>query len=181
MIKMIKLVINKKTGFKNLTSDIPVSILDNRGISFYSTANLNRIDSFNLPSGNYLIEQGNFKELKHPVSIQLMAMPLIEAYRKNPRHFIVLFDDNPHKCTVDWEEETITFDNSFKTCPLTHYYFILYHEYGHQYYDTEKYADMYSANEMIRKGFNPSQIGSSPLESLSSKQYERKANIINRL
>ena len=60
-------------------------------------------------------------------------------------------------------------------------FFILYHEYGHTLYETEKYADMYAANIMLKRGYNLSQIGLSQLTALSSKQFERKNNLISRL
>jgi hypothetical protein len=110
-----------------------------------------------------------------------MEMPTAQRWFKNPENFSVYFEENPNKCTVDFDTDSIVFDNSFKLAPLPKIYFILYHEFGHQLYETEAYADMYAANMMLKKGYNMSQIGLSSLESLSSKQYERKNNLIDRL
>jgi hypothetical protein len=52
---------------------------------------------------------------------------------------------------------------------------------GHSKYKTEKYADLFAANEMLKKGYNPSQIGVAPIDSLSEMQYERKRFIVNNL
>jgi len=178
---MDQLIIHKKTGFKNLTPFNPIIIRDFRGIEFYNTSGLKKVDSFNLPVGYYYIDQGNIKELPKPVPVDYIEMPTIETWHKNPKEFNIYFSDNPNKCTVDFDSETIVFDHSFKNKPLPQIFFILYHEYGHQYYSTEKYADMYAANMMLKKGFNMSQIGASPLISLSERQYDRKQNLIERL
>ena len=178
---MDQLILNKKTGFKNLIPHNPVVIRDFRGIIFYSTVGLNEVDSFNLPEGSYFIDQGLIKELLKPVPVTLMEMPRVERWMKSPSNFSIYFDENPNKCTIDWDSESITFDNRLKSSPLPDIFFILYHEYGHALYVTERYADMYAANLMLKKGYNTSQIGMSQLNALSSAQFERKNNLISRL
>jgi hypothetical protein len=178
---MEQLILHKKTGFKNLRLSTPIIIRDFRGIEFYSTIGLKQVKEFNLPEGCYYIDSGLIGQLASPVRVHLMAMPTAERWMKNPENFSISFDVNPNKCTIDWETESIVFDNDFKTHPLPDIYFILYHEFGHALYVTEKYADMYSANRMLQKGFNMSQIGTSQLTALSHAQYERKNNLIDRL
>lgn len=178
---MEQIILHKKTGFKNLIPSRPLIIRDFRGIEFYSTVGLKQVDSFNLPEGCYYIESGMIQEMLKPVPVKLMEMPTAQRWYKSPESFSIRFEENPNKCTVDWETESITFDNRFKTAPLSNIYFILYHEFGHSLYTNESYADMYAANKMLKKGFNMSQIGKAPLTSLSSQQYERKLNIIERL
>jgi hypothetical protein len=178
---MDQLILKKKTGFKNLMPNNPIVIRDFRGIIFYSTIGLSQVDSFNLPEGSYFIDQGLIKELPAPVQVKYIEMPRAERWMKSPDDFSIYFDENPNKCTIDWETQSITFDNSLKSSPLPNIFFILYHEYGHTLYETEKYADMYAANIMLKRGYNLSQIGLSQLTALSSKQFERKNNLISRL
>lgn len=172
---------HKKTGFTNLTPTRPVVIRDFRGVEFYSTIGLGQVESFNLPEGQYFIESGLIGELEKPVKVKLIEMPTAQRWMRNPENFNVYFEYNPNKCTIDWDTDTIVFDTAFQTAPLPSIYFILFHEFGHSLYTTEEYADMYAANRMLQKGFNMSQIGMSPLVSLSEKQYNRKNNLIDRL
>lgn len=178
---MDQIILHKKTGFKNLRLSTPIIIRDFRGVEFYSTIGLKPVESFNLPEGKYFLDSGLIGELKNPITVKYLEMPTAQRWFKNPENFNVYFDSNPNKCTVDWDTESITFDNSFKNAPLPNIYFILYHEYGHALYEAETYADMYAANMMLKRGYNMSQIGLAPLTSLSSKQFERKNNLIERL
>lgn len=178
---MDQIILHKKTGFKNLRLSSPIIIRDFRGIVFYSTEGLQPVKEFNLPEGCYYIDLGLIGEISTPVKVKLIEMPTAERWMKSPENFAVYFDDNINKCTIDWEEETIVFDNVFKTRPLPEIYYILYHEFGHSLYLTEKYADMYAANRMLMKGYNMSQIGAAQLSALSHAQYDRKNNLIDRL
>jgi hypothetical protein len=179
--KVNQLILHKKTGFKNLRLSTPILIRDFRGVEFYSTIGLKSVDYFNLPEGCYFIDSGLIGELDRPVHVNYIEMPTAERWMKSPENFSVNFGHNPNKCTIDWETETITFDNSFQNAPLPNIYFILFHEFGHALYTTERFADMFAANKMLSRGFNMSQIGKSSLYGLSSKQFERKNNLINRL
>jgi|WetSurMetagenome_2_1015567.scaffolds.fasta_scaffold02016_8 hypothetical protein len=178
---MKQLILNKKTGFKNLTLKNPIIIRDFRGKMFYSTVGLRPVKVFNLPQGTYLIDEGNFKPLKRPVNYELSVLPFAERKFNSPSDFTIEFDYNPNKCTIKWLEKRIIFDNELKEKTLPELFFILYHEYGHAKYTTEKFADLYAKNKMLVKGYNPSQIGKAPITSLSSMQYERKKFIVNKL
>ena len=179
---MYSLIATRKTGYKITNPNIPVIIRDNRGILFYTTESmLPRITSFNLPPGQYMVDSGMFAPLNSPVTFGLLSLPANERLLKSPHNFRVVFGSNPNKCSILWGKDTILFDNSFKEKPLPQVQFILGHEFGHQFYKTEKYCDLYAANRMLRMGFNPSQIGLSPLESLSEGAYERKKMMVNKL
>lgn len=178
---MKRLTLHKKTGFLNLTPTRPVVIRDFRGIMFYDTTGLRNVKRFNLPEGVYFIDNGNIVPMKHPVKHRLNKVPLRERKLNAPFNFKVYFGNNPNKCTISWTDKTIFFDNKLKFKTLPELYFILFHEYSHSVYGTEKYADLMASNLMKIKGFNPSQIGSAPITSLSKKQKKRKQFITNKI
>jgi hypothetical protein len=181
MFHVEQLILHKKTGFKNLFPYRPVVIRDFRGIVFYSTIGLSPVEYFNLPEGKYFIDSGTIQILPKPNKKKILPLPTVERVMPSPENFSIVFAENPNKCTVDWAKKMITFDNSFITCELPVIYGMLYHEMGHQYYDTEKYCDLFACNMMLQKGYNESQCGKWPLLSLSHEQFERKEFIINQL
>jgi len=178
---MNPLIISKKTGFVNVTPSIPVIIRDFRGMLFYSTVGLKIVKCFNLPAGNYFVESGKFEPLKSPVSFPVPELPKPERKYKMPSDYAILFGDNPNKCTIKWGEKVIIFDNDLKQKTLPELFFILYHEFGHHLYFTEKYADLFAARYMLKKGYNPSQIGKAPITSLSHYQFLRKKFIVKKM
>ncbi len=177
---MVSLILNKKAGFINLTPEQPVIIRDFRGKLFYSTEGLRPVKSFNLPQGTYLIDRGNIKQVGF-IKPKLYPIPEPERRLKAPFDFKIEFANNPNKCTIQWTKKRIVFDYELKEKSLPELFFILYHEYSHALYKTEKYADLFAANLMLKKGYNPSQIGKAPLTSLSNQQFERKHFLIRNI
>jgi hypothetical protein len=178
---MIPLIISKKTGFKNMSPSKVIIIRDFRGVLFYSTEGLNIVKEFNLPPGTYFIDSGNIKPLKIPVSYKMAKLPIAERNLKPPFNFTVMFSENPNKCSIIWGEKTIIFDTKLKEKTLPELDFILFHEFAHSRYKTEKYADLCATNLMKKRGYNPSQIGMAPITSLSEMQFSRKQNIVNNI
>lgn len=182
---MVELNINAKTGFKITDPNKPVVIRDFRGLFFYSTEGLApNVEEFNLPGfGKYFVDSGHFKQLPEPVRFKRLALPAIaeNKFFPDPTQFKIEFGDNPYKCTVSYVKGIIKFDNAFRDASLPQIYFLLYHEYGHQFFKTEKYADFMSANYMMVKGFNPSQIVTAPWTTLSDKQEFRKQLLVRRI
>lgn len=181
---MRALHVSKKTGFKVTDPAAPVNIRDDRGILFYTTEPILPVYEFNLPEGDYFVDSGSFKEMSNPISFKLATLPKSERLFSIPPYgFKVLFEDNPNKCTIFWKEGCIVFDKSFAERPLPQLYFIYFHELGHSRYgygklytkdESEAYCDLYASNQMLKMGFNPSQIIAAPRESLSCKQDFRK-------
>jgi hypothetical protein len=168
----------KKTGFLN-PSGHTVIILDKRGKIFYSTLWLKKpVKRFNLPEGTYILQEGEILKRNRPVKYKLKKLPKPERFI-NIKTFKILFGDNINKCTINYKNKTITFDRSFLNAPLYVVFFIYWHEMGHLLYATEHKADSYAVNRMLINGYNPSQIGLAPFESLSSKQFERKNKVVN--
>lgn len=175
-------VLRTVTGFRNLDPETPIIIYDYRNIRFYDSTHLYRpVKEFNLPAGTYRLWMGDVIPMDKPVKYKLLKLPRPERRRPFPGDFKVLFTDNPNKCTINWNTKTITFDNQFKTSPLNIVDFILFHEFGHSIYKTEKYCDMYAVNAMIKQGYNPSQIGIAPIMALSEGQFHRSENIVNHI
>lgn len=170
----MRIALNKKTGFRIIDRSKPVNIRDERGLLFYTTEPLlPRVEMFNLPAGTYEID-GGIRIMDKPVKYNAIPLPPVERNHPNPIGFDITFGDNPHKCTINFAKRLIFFDNSFKEKTLPEIYFVLYHEYAHQYYKTEKYADILASNYMLVKGFNPSQIARAHITSLSCRQLHRK-------
>lgn len=172
-----------KTGFAVKDIYTPVIIRDFRSMSFYNTEPiLPKVKNFNLPRGKYFIESGRIERLPNPIRYPYLKLPPRERrFRPVPKHFKILFANNPNKCTIDWNRQTITFDHSLKDYTLPELDFIRFHEYSHARYKTEKYCDLMAVNYMLAKGYNPSQIGHAQIESLSDGQFERKNFVINKL
>lgn len=177
--------VRTKTGFKITDPTVPVNIRDDRGILFYSTeSRVPEITEFNLPPGTYLVDSGHFREMLRPINFKLERLPVSEnLLSRAPYHFEIIFEDNPNKCTIFWKEKLIVFDTKFQDAPLPELFFIYFHELGHSRYgyetryspeEAEAYCDLYASNEMLKMGFNPSQVDAAPKNTLSSRQDYRK-------
>ncbi len=197
---MRSFTLNEKTGFQINEPNTPVNIRDERGILFYTTEPILPTYFFNLPKGRYFVDSGNFTPLRSPVNFRLQKLPPAEkAFGIKPTHFKIEFAPNPDKCTIYWPEKLIVYDTSFEDKPQPQTQFIFEHECGHSMYgyqrpgsdreaylqnkipgvkyfynEAEGYCDMYASNEMLKKGYNPSQIMAAPRETLSDRQEMRK-------
>jgi hypothetical protein len=181
------LIVGEKTGFKIRDVYKPVIIRDERSILFYSTEDiLPRAQFFNLPKGDYFVQSGSFEKLPKPIAYSLIRLPPVQRFfYPSTKNFQIEIVKNPHKCSIDWESRKILLDESFRDKPWPLIDFILSHEVGHKYYgdkeNSELCADYFAANRMIKKGYNPLQIGYAQLDSLSGRQIERKNLLINKL
>lgn len=178
---MQTLTLNKKTGFFNLNPKQDILIRDFRGKVFYDTTGLENVVKFNLPKGKYTVQEGEITFAPSPRKYKLSVLPHKERNYPSPSNFNIKFAPNPNKCTISWNKKLITFDTSLKDEPLAVLMFMLFHEFGHKFYSTEKYADLFSANMMKKEGYNPSQIGEAQILSLSDRQLHRKHFITNNL
>lgn len=179
---MRRLTLGIKTGFTVNDPYKPIIIRDSRGLLFYDTESLlPKVNYFNMPAGSYWVEKGWFSETVLPRVYPLTVLPEPERVFEDPTKFEIVFDTNPHKCSIFWDEKVIVFDKSFASKTEPEIYFVLFHEYGHQLYETEKFADLFAANKMKITGFNPSQIGWAQNNSLSDSQDLRKDFLTNKL
>jgi hypothetical protein len=178
---MKNLVLENKTGFTTL---VPFIIYELNGNVFYSSDFVNKIEqdkrlNFNLPAGRYTYE-GTFIKLDNPIKFKVITLPIFERNLPKKKYKII-FGDNPNKCSIFYSTGIILFDQVFKNAPLYVKYGIYFHELGHHYYKTEKYADLYAVKKMLDYGFNPSQIGRVSIFGLSSESMERKNFIIKKV
>lgn len=162
-------------GFKAV--ETPVLILDESGREFYDTSKIKNFSGvFNIPKNTPLnLVSGKIIEIPQ-VKFPLKKLPIRERFNyPNPRYFEFMFGENPNKCSVIWDYKKIIADTSFfGGLTIPERFFILFHEYGHQFYHTEEYCDLYAINQMLCNGFNPSQSFSSQFKTLSDNQNYRK-------
>jgi len=169
------------TGFLNIGNE-PILIKDFRFIDFYDTRQfLKRVEKFNLPAGKFYLLTGNVIRMNKPVKYAEIKLPPIERKKRLPENFEIKFANNPNKCTIFWDMEKIIFDENLRNKPLYVLFQLLYHEFGHAFYSTEKYADLFALNYMLKRGFNPSQVGWTQLTALSEMNYERKKYIVDKI
>lgn len=163
--------------FPNFKNDL-LNIYDNKGVLFYSSDFVsNFLGYFYLPSGTYTANH-YFKQVNGKLQQPKIKLPKRERdFKHNFKEFKILFGINKHKCTIDHDEKTILFDNSFLDAPKYVLAFILYHEQGHNFYETEWKADLFSVAKMLKEGYNISQIIKAPF-TLSEKQENRKLKIL---
>lgn len=179
---MRRIFLPVKSGFEVIDKTLPIVIRDNRGLSFYDTNPIvPKVENFNLPQGEYLIDSGRFRRLPAPINYPLFKLPPPEVFRPKPYRFKVMFGENPNKCSIFWKKKTILFDNQFKEVTKPEFDFIKFHEFGHSRYLTEKFCDLMAANFMLVKGYNPSQIGLAPIVTLSDNNFERKKYLVNKI
>jgi hypothetical protein len=176
-----------KRGFEIVNKFRPVILLDRDGKPFYSTVELlkqNRfIKAFNVPPDIELkMATGDIVQIK-PIKYRLKSLPFRQRFEMpNPRKFNVEFGVNPNKCSVLWDLREIFWDeNFFDSLTIPERFFILFHEYGHQYYVTEKYCDLYAYNEMLKYGFNETQAGMSQIKTLGDYNNDRKDFVISKI
>ena len=172
-----------KSGFT--CSDPLILILDSNGKEFYKKENTSKKGyiHFNLPAGKYHT-QNNL----HRVSFRKYDLPAIPKpnHKKETKPFKIVFDENPNKCSINTKTGLVIFDNSFKDQPKYVIDFILWHEYAHYFYSgegqkSEKNCDTYAQRQMLRQGYNPSQISIAIATTLSDNTLamHRKNNIHN--
>lgn len=152
-------VCREKCGFTSV--DDVVKIYDNNGILFYFKENKRGKLHFNLPRGIYKTYNQLYKTA--PRVYKLKKLPSANNRKKLPENFEIKYINNPNKCSVDNNKHIIYFDHSFKKYPLPVKDYIKFHELGHYFYSgqgnrSEILCDLFSANCMLKCGYNPSQI-----------------------
>lgn len=178
----MRFFVDQKSGF--LTNDKNIVINDELGNIFYfKLNNEGKWIYFNLPEGEYTTNN-NILKAKAPREFKLKQLPKPNRPKKLPENFRVVFTENPNKCSVDNVNHVIYFDNSFKDAPKFVMDYIKLHELGHYFYSgqgqlSEKNCDHFSFNEMIKLGYNPSQVIAGINYSLSDRKeaVKRKNNL----
>lgn len=174
----MEIVLNTITGFE---SNAPLILIKKGRATFYLFKNEQQKNiTFNLPKGVYNTDCEIFK-LKRPLVYIHPSLPSPEKDLPIAEKIDIRVGKNPNKATVDKRIPTLTkilIDESMLENPCE-CEFILFHELGHYFYRTEWKCDLFSAAEMLKRGFNPSQIIFSSICGLSNKQDERKDILFN--
>ena len=177
----MKIHVHKKSGFK-CTDRQPVKIYElKRGQLFYfHSGNSNGEFYFNLPKGKYYTSN-KIEVLKFPVSVNLPKLPAPEKINSLPKKVKVYFLENPHKASIITDLNEIKVDPKILKLSIPTIVFVMFHELGHYFYYDEKKCDLFAAVQMLKRGFNPSQCGIAIDNALSSKSFDRKYCLINKM
>lgn len=153
----------KKTGFECADESLRIFTCDGEPFYFHNKQGGRR---FNLPAGAYTTEN-EIKELKEPVKYKISKLRF-ERNIVGPKTITLYFGDNPNKATIILEKGIILLDNSFKEMPKFVVKYVLLHEFGHYKFKSETGADSFARVEMLKEGYNPSQIMQASQMTLSS-------------
>lgn len=177
---MKEIDLDNKTVFVCGSKDF--TILDSDGQIFYSPSELKNFGfKFCLPRGKYYCDIQLNKVEDENFNKPLFTLPPYERDLKHDwKEFEILFDDNPNKCTINHIKKTITFDYYYQNVPSYVVTFILWHEKGHNFYETEYKCDLYAVYNMLNEGYTPFQISKCPLEA-KLKDSERLQKVFNNL
>ena len=167
------LKLTRKTGFFGRGAKI--EILDEKGLPFYTYKPAGKIIKINLPAGIYVVKEGSLTPAK---SVHNYSNPRLNLPKKTrfpiPKNIKVEYLKNPNKATIDLIRGHITMDTSFLSMPKFIRIYVLFHEIGHYYYKSEEGADRFAQVEMLKRGYNPSQIHQASEFTLSHHAGERK-------
>jgi hypothetical protein len=126
------------------------------GVPFYVFAHNGKGQgTFTLPAGTYTVNGGHLigrmKKRKGHRTTNAPRFPI-------PGKVRLVFAPNPNKCSISLPDGIIIADTSLRNAPAFVLVFILFHEIGHYFYQDEAECDRFAAEEMFRRGYNPSQI-----------------------
>lgn len=170
------LKVDEKQGFK--TSDKRIRIYDQEGNLFYFRDHDRSFCVFNLPKGVYKTTND-----LHRVPCRKYKLPQLPKRERNGKipkrkDLSIIYTSNPHKASIYREKKLIIFDNEFKRLSIPQRIHAFFHELGHYYYSTEAYCDLFATREMLKIGFNPSQVYWSINGTLSDASSYRKEYIL---
>ncbi len=168
--------ISQKSGF--ISKEKNVSIFDANKKPFYIRENVKGV--FNLPKGFYYTN--NTLKRTKPRNYNSKRLPKKERKRSIGNFSICFEDNNPNKCQINTFTNEIFIDRTFwNGLNRTQKTAVLLHEIGHYFYSTESFCDLFATKEMLKEGYNPSQIAKAFIETLDAKRNEyRKKNIYKR-
>jgi len=174
------LFIQKKTGVR--TDATSVMVFDSVGRIFYMKNNESGVFfTFNLPAGSYSMDVGNASfNLVAPVRFSLKKLPRPTRHKNRPPKSVrFVWIDNANKCSINLTDGVVMADKSLRKLPIFCKVFIFFHEVGHYYYKSEQECDNFAGNQMLKRGYNPSQILYAAEHTLNSP--DRKAVCLGRM
>ncbi len=172
----MRLVVTHKRGFFSPDKNLRIYDKDRKPF-YYHFKEGGR--EFNLPKGVYYTKN-KIKALKLPKKYKY-KFPKKERNIRKPEKIKIFFGKNPHKASVVLQKGIILMDNSFKKFPRFVIEYVLQHEIGHYQFSSETGADAYARCMMLKKGYNPSQIGMASRITLSKSSKHRITKCYNHL
>ena len=164
-------IVNKhKKGF--VTTDKKIRIFDKNRKPFYIFDAHKDVTRFNLPKGVFYTKN-KISPLKKPVRYRLV-LPKRERNIKRPKRIRIKWGNNPNKASIRLKTGQIFIDNIFREdYPAFVPTYLFFHEIGHYFYASEKGADAWARVQMLKRGYNPSQIYMASSLTLSDKSQHR--------
>jgi hypothetical protein len=146
----MKVSISNKAGF---IASGAVQVNDNQGRPFYSFKK-NGVFKFNLPRGVYSIT-GKVKQLQKPVEYIFKPSRKREHFHELPVNgeLKIIYGNNPNKASIFPKKHVVIIDNQYKKAHPVVKDYLLFHEIGHYLYKTEKFADEFAQENLIKKGY----------------------------
>jgi hypothetical protein len=176
---MQKIYCEKVKGFKvKVDGCNTIEVYDSRLKPFYVKPTNGKDTFFNLPIGIYFTDC-ELIQLKEPVRYNVPKLARFEKNIKEPKKIGLFFGNNPNKCTIDIKTGNVLLDYKFRNETRPQIEFILNHERGHYKYFNESMCDLFSVCEMIKKGYNPSQMVFGINACLSDYSKKRKLILHN--
>ena len=129
--------------------------------------------TFTLPAGSYTLSGGS---LVGRMKARKGHRPRATLRYKLPKKVEVVYAPNPNKATISLPDGVIIVDPSLRELPAFCLTFVLFHEIGHYFYRDEESCDQFAAEEMHRRGFNPSQIDQAAAFTLGHQQRRACVN-----
>lgn len=176
---MYRITTSKKVGFRPVQGGRVKIYLEGEKTPFYD---YEPSGSFNLPKGVFFTDSKLVETNPNKYEFQL---PKRERNLKIPNDVKITFGNIPEKCVIYKGQNRIEFDSKlFNSLSKSERLFILFHEIGHYRYKTEHYCDLYAAAQMLKLGYNPSQIARLPFSTLNNQTdeaYERKLKMISKM
>lgn len=126
------------------------------GEPFYVFGAKERGFHFTLPPGSYRIEGGALLPGK-PHTPKAAPRPRVALRFPFPREVVVKWTDNGNTASIDLLRGVIYADRSLLRLPVFVRLFVLFHEIGHYWHRDEESCDRFACDQMIARGYNPSQ------------------------
>lgn len=143
--------LKEKTGFKCKGGAVLVN--DTSGRPFYHFKK-NDPFTFNLPAGVYDIK-GDIEKLAAPIDYVFYSSRKREHNHELPEagQLKILYATNPNKASIFPKKHVIILDKGFENAPKVIKDYLIFHEIGHYFYKTEKFADEFAQEQLIKKGY----------------------------
>lgn len=146
----------------------PVVVRTMDGVPFYAR---DGATVFTLPAGSYHLEG----KVVNIGAMRPRAFRVPRPRRPLPDHVAMFVGDNPHKASINTRAGVVFMDRSLLEAPEFCRAFVLGHEIGHYFHNSERGADAVAARWMWSQGYNPSQIHAAAAFTLSETNQGRIA------